>query len=107
MGQLLAGFIQDESQDMQTRQWVFKYYGSSSRAIYTLFEVTLAGCWPNYFRTLVHEVSGYWVLFAIIYITFVVFAVIRIITAIFLKETLFVAQSDAEMMIRENWRMKE
>merc|ERR1719498_2336728 len=83
--EFLQGFIRDEEQSLQWRLWVFKYYGTSLRAIYTLFEVTLAGCWPNYFRPLIEKVNGLWVLFSLLYISMVVFAVIRIITAIFLK----------------------
>jgi hypothetical protein len=104
--EVLKDFIRDESNDMQWRLWVFRYYGTSSRAIYTLFEVTLAGCWPTYFRPLIEQVSGRFVVFVVLYIAGVVFAVIRIITAIFLRETLRVASDDAEMMLTEETRKK-
>jgi len=61
----------------------------------------MAGCWPNYFRPLIEKVSGWYALFAVAYVTLVVFAVIRIITAIFLKQTLQAANSDMEMMVNE------
>lgn len=98
---LLKGVIQDPSGDMVLRKWLFNHYGSSFRASYTLFEVTMAGCWPQYFRPLIEQVSGYYSIFAVVYISIVVFAVIRIITAIFLKQTLQVAGNDADMVVIE------
>jgi hypothetical protein len=91
---LLEGFITNPENDLTQRKWVFKYYGTAGRAIYTLFEVTLAGCWPNYIRPLIDHVSAWYILFAVLYISMVVFAIIRIITAIFLKETLLIAGAD-------------
>lgn len=102
--ELLKEFIRDSSADMTLRLWVWNYYGTSTRAIYTLFEVTLAGCWPRYFRPLIENISGWYVLFSVLYITLVVFAIIRIITALFLKETLTIAGNDAEMMVNEQMK---
>merc|ERR1719199_1117268 len=98
---ILKSTIQDAAVDHSLRLWCFRYYGSSLRAIYTLFEVTLAGCWPNYFRPLIEKVNGWYAVFAVVYITIVVFAVIRIITALFLKKTLSVANNDADMQVAE------
>lgn len=98
---VLTDVIRDDAVDHALRVWLFRHYGSSGRAIYTVFEVTLAGCWPNYFRPLIEKVSVWYVLFSIFYITIVVFAVIRIITAMFLKKTLQAASSDAEMLVQE------
>merc|ERR1712060_521793 len=67
----------------------------------------MAGCWPNYFRPLIHEVSGWFWVFAVAYVSLVVFAIIRIISAIFLKETLIIASHDAEMMVHEKSKQKE
>merc|ERR1719316_873329 len=86
--EMLKEFIRDSNRSMEWRYWVFRHYGTSSRAVYTLFEVTLSGCWPTYFRPLIDKVSVWYAVFAIFYVTMVVFAVIRIITALFLKKTL-------------------
>jgi len=95
---LLKGTIQDNTHGHELQTWLFRYYGSSLRATYTLFEVTLSGCWPNYFRPLIERVSGWYAIFVLIYISIVVFAVLRIITALFLKQTLTVAGNDADMV---------
>lgn len=98
---LLKDVIQNPSQDQDLRMWLFQHYGSSGRSIYTVFEITFAGNWPNYLRPLIEKVNAWYVVFVLVYITIVVFAVIRIITAIFLKKTLQAASSDAEMMVHE------
>lgn len=98
---LLKTVVQNTDEDYNLRVWIYRHYGSIVRASYTLFEVTLAGCWPQYFRPLIEHVSVFYGVFAVAYITIVVFAVIRIITAIFLKETLQVASTDSEMMVNE------
>jgi Ca2+-binding EF-hand superfamily protein len=103
----LSNFIRDHNNDLQWRQWAFRYYGSSVRAIYTLFEVTLAGCWPTYFRPLIEKISPWYAIFVTTYISVVFFAIIRIITALFLKDTLNVAQSDKEMQINDRQKQTE
>merc|ERR1712087_451152 len=92
--QSLTSFVQDASNDFETRVWVNRMYGSSTKAYYTMFEVTLSGGWPNYVRPLVEKVSPWYAVFYLVYVVCVVFALIRIITALFLKSTLSVAAED-------------
>jgi len=99
--ELLKEYIRDTDRSVEMRSWVYQYYGTSSRAIFTMFELTLSGCWPNYFRPLIENVSGFFVIFTVMYISGVVFAINTIIKALFLKETLVIASNDAEMMINE------
>jgi hypothetical protein len=103
----LQDFIVEPANNYTTRVWVNKYYGNSMNAIYTIFEVTLAGCWPQYLRPLVEQVSGFYVIFNLVYISVVVFAVTRIITALFLKETLQVASNDAEAQANDQGRKRK
>merc|ERR1712151_1357092 len=93
--------LNDEFVDHETKLWVWLHYGTSSRAVYTMFEVTLSGCWPNYIRPLLDTAGWGYACFFALYVVFVVFAVTRIITAIFLKETMDACNSDKEMMITE------
>jgi len=60
----------------------------------------MSGCWPNYVRKLVEEVHAIYAVFFFFYVSFVIFAVTRIISALFLRDTLQVAQNDEAMMIR-------
>jgi len=68
---------------------------------------TFSGGWPTYARRLVEEVSATYAVFFIVYIITVTFAMFRIITALFLRDTLALASSDAEMAIQEKMRQKE
>ncbi|CAJ1361426.1 unnamed protein product [Effrenium voratum] len=106
MGNLLQDFINDESKDIDQRIWMWQHYGTAYRAIYTMYEMTFAGNWPNYARPVLENVSHVFSIFYIVYITFIVFAVIRVITAIFLRETLEAANNDAELMVQEGLRRK-
>jgi len=102
MCQILSAFILDESNaDHEMKQWAFRYYGSSFRALWTVFEVTFSGGWPNYARPLVENVDAYYAVFFAAYIMGVVVATVRIVFALFLKDTLQSASSDAEMVVAE------
>merc|ERR1711879_929112 len=72
-----------------------------------MFEMTLSGCWPNYVRPLVDNVSHWFAVYFIIYVSWVVFAVTRIITAIFLKSTMDNQLIDDEVMASGHLRQKE
>ncbi|CAJ1450210.1 unnamed protein product, partial [Effrenium voratum] len=104
LSQALQSYILDGSQPAEERQWVYDMFGDSARALYTMFEVTHSGCWPNYARPLIAGVSPWFALFFMVYVALIVFAIIRIISAIFLKETLHVASNDAVMVVQERMR---
>jgi len=102
--QMLQNHIEDQSLDYDIRNWLYKQYGTSTRALYTLFEMTFSGCWPNYVEPVIEQVSAWYAVPFGLYVTVVVFAVIRIITALFIKETLAVAASDHNYQIQERMR---
>jgi len=101
LGGLLHGFTVDPTSDPDLQLWTWRHYGTASRAIYTMFEITFAGSWPLYARPVIEDIAVGYSLFFVAYIVFVVFAVIRVISAIFLKETLDAAQNDAQLVVRE------
>ncbi|CAE7218006.1 unnamed protein product [Symbiodinium natans] len=93
-------------------------YGTAYRALYTLYEITFAGNWPTNVRPVLEKVSHAYVIFFLLYVTVIVFAVIskwnitkvlapeQVITAIFLKDTLDAAHNDAENLILDKMRKK-
>ncbi|OLP75842.1 hypothetical protein AK812_SmicGene44300, partial [Symbiodinium microadriaticum] len=135
------------------REWLFIRYGSFFRAMYTMFEITFSGGWPNLVRPLVDEVSILFVIpglsithwaeslafteangmlesycglgldaeftdFAVfgpdsrvggkpsglrtlIYVVAIVFAALRLITALFVRSTMQVLNDDAAAAILE------
>jgi len=101
LAQTLQHFTLDESNSMAHRQWVYQHYGDGLRSLWTVFEFTFSGCWPNYVRPLVEDVSVVYAPIFAVYVTVVIFAMSRIISALFLKETLQHASTDTEMMVRD------
>eukprot|EP00438_Fugacium_kawagutii_P033211 Skav210556 [mRNA] locus=scaffold2699:110328:117314:- [translate_table: standard] len=61
-------------------------------------DAEVAGNWPVNARPVLEKVSHAFVIFYFLYITIIVFAVIRVISAIFLKDTLDEAHNDAQQM---------
>jgi len=51
-----------------------------------MFEITHSGSWPAVVRPIVERVNAWYAVLFLTYITLVVFAVIRIVTALFLKD---------------------
>merc|ERR1712008_94826 len=102
--QTLHDFIIDEHNDLATRIWVHRMYGSGHRSLYSVFEMTFSGCWPNYVRRVIEEVNPLYVIFFVLYIMVIFFGMIRIISALFLKETLAQASHDTETMVLERQR---
>merc|ERR1719188_2550932 len=95
------------SVDGPSKEWVYNMYGTSSKSLYTVFELTFSGCWPNYARKLVEDVSPFYAVFFVVYIVAVTFAMFRIITALFLRDTLALASSDAETAVQEKIKQRE
>ena len=69
-----------------------------------------SGCgprnWPTNARPVLERVSQAFVIFYLLYITIIVFAVIRVISAIFLKDTLDEAHNDAQHLVLDRIRKK-
>jgi len=103
--QMIAHPINDESMDPNIREQLWNMFGTTTASMFTMFEITFSGCWPNYSRSLINDISVWYRVFFIIYVSLVVFAMLRIITALFIKETLQAAASDAGFMINE--KLKE
>jgi len=97
MAQLLNSYITNESNNLETRKWVYRHYGTASRAAWTVLEATLSGGWPNYARLLVMEVSPLWALWWFFYVFVVIFAVIRVMGALFLTASMKAANDDEDM----------
>merc|ERR1712045_835217 len=101
LSQTLHKFIVDDIEDKEIRIWVNKMYGSALKSLYTMFELTFSGCWPNYARPLIEDVSGYYALFFVAYVVAIIFVLTRIVSALFLKETFYQATAASEIMVRE------
>jgi hypothetical protein len=72
-----------------------------------MFEATLSGGWPNYARPVIEKASFLYGFLWTVYVVTVVFAVIRVITALFLRATLTAASHDEEMMVISKMKERE
>ncbi|CAE7442092.1 Cacna1s, partial [Symbiodinium microadriaticum] len=107
MSQLLVEHVLDTTADEENRRWVYNYYGNAIKATYSVFEATFSGSWPLLARPLIHEVSEWFCLFWIAYQVVIGFAVMRVIGALFLNETIRAANSDGEAEVLRKMKEKE
>jgi len=91
---MVTPYIEDDRYDLELRLFLWGRFGTWFRAMFTIFEITMAPGGFLAYRRLHEEVSPTLGAFLIVYVAAVTFAVVRIITAIFLKETLSATQRD-------------
>merc|ERR1711957_621264 len=72
----------------------------------TLFEVTLAN-WVRVCRLLMQNVSPYWSIFFITYKCFMGFAVMKVISGVFMHETFQAAATDDDIMVIQRKRLMD
>merc|ERR550514_249253 len=99
---LVHSFIMDPSEDAVIRQDCYDNFGRFSHSLITIWEITLAtGSWAKTGRLLIFNVSEWYVLFFVPYVWTVSFAILRVVSALFIKETLQAAASDPEVALVE------
>jgi len=101
--QLLNGYIVGKDGIEEHRREVFLYFGTFTRTMLTMFEITLAN-WVPSCRTLVEYVGEYYMIFYIVYRCMFCFAVLKVIAAVFITETNRVLASDDELTILKSRR---
>mmetsp|Transcript_3177 Transcript_3177/g.7143 ORF Transcript_3177/g.7143 Transcript_3177/m.7143 type:complete len:295 (+) Transcript_3177:256-1140(+) len=85
------------------RHSVFRYFGTFSKSVLTMFEITLAN-WIPVTRTVTEYVSEWYVVVALSHKFFIGFAVVTVVTGVFLQETFKVAMTDDTIMMRQRER---
>lgn len=116
MTQVLVDIIADPQIESAVRHQCFHYFGRWSFSMLTMYQITLApAAWGPIGRLLIFEVSSAFAIFFVLYGWLVSFAVVKVIGAMFLKQTLAAAAGDGEVAIierlmqkqKDNKRMKE
>ncbi|CAE8681955.1 unnamed protein product [Polarella glacialis] len=97
---LARDYIEDESNDLLRRKEVFMFYGTFTRTFLTMFEILFAN-WAPACRVLVENVSEWFSLFFLVYRCFIGFAVINVLSAVFVQQTLKTATSDEELSFKQ------
>jgi voltage-gated sodium channel len=101
MAEGLGEFIEDDTNPISDRTWAWERFGTSAKAIYTMFESTFTGTWTANSRKLVEDISAAFVIFWVPYVVLMNFAVMRVIAALFLKQVMALASADQEMAARQ------
>eukprot|EP00930_Biecheleria_cincta_P071027 TRINITY_DN58587_c0_g1_i1.p1 TRINITY_DN58587_c0_g1~~TRINITY_DN58587_c0_g1_i1.p1 ORF type:complete len:607 (+),score=88.77 TRINITY_DN58587_c0_g1_i1:101-1921(+) len=97
---LVQSFIEDPDADLKLRIEVFMYYGTFSRTFLSMFEILFAN-WSPPCRILTENVSETFSLFFLIYRCVLGFAVINVVNAVFVQQTMKTASSDEELAYRQ------
>merc|ERR1712039_1164013 len=107
MVQITIEFIEDESNAYDKRVWVYEHFGTSARSAYTMFEATFSAGWVPVARTLIEDVNSFLGIFWVLYIILINFTVMRVVAAIFLKQTMSAANDDAERVAMATMKDRE
>ena len=99
----LSRKAQEASTPDGERQELFAYFGTFSRSMLSMFEITL-GNWPVVARILQDNVAEAYMLWSIAHKITIGFALVGILNAVFMQETFKVASSDDEIMMRQKRR---
>ena len=94
LNQIIHGSYCNNSQySYEDRQAVYHYFGTFSRAMLSMFELSM-GNFPPIVWLLSEKVTSWFILFCLLHKLTVGFAVIGVINAVFIQETFNVANQD-------------
>lgn len=97
---LCFDFIKDPEINEDVRRDVFLYYGTFSRTTLSMFEIMFAN-WSPPCRVLVESVSEYFAIFFLVYRCILGFAVLNVVNAVFVQQTMKTASSDEELAFKQ------
>jgi Ca2+-binding EF-hand superfamily protein len=97
---LVAVYFAGDDQPLEERQELYIFFGTFSRATFSMFELTFAN-WPPIARLLSERVSQWFMLFMMIYKMTLGFCLVGVVNGVFMQETLNVASLDDHIMLRK------
>ncbi|CAE7757934.1 Catsper1, partial [Symbiodinium sp. CCMP2456] len=100
---LCRDFINDENQSLQVREDVFRYYGTFSRTFLSMFELLFAN-WSPPCRVLVENISEWFSVYFLLYRCVLGYAVLNVVSAVFVQQTMKTASSDEELAFKQKER---
>jgi len=101
--QLCHVYILDEHTGETSRHQLYHYFGTFSKAMMTMFELSLAN-WVIVARVVAEDVGEIFAFIILGYVLFLVFAVTKVITAAFIIETHRVVADTLELVVLEKER---
>lgn len=101
--QFVQEYLVDDTLTPDDHILIYQYFGSFSRTMLTTYEVTF-GNWGISCRVLVEHVSEWFGVFYIAYRCLFLFAVLKVIAAVFITETNRVLEHDDELTVIKSSR---
>lgn len=102
----VSHFFMEDKVDHESKILIFKYSGTYSRTMLTMFELLFAN-WIVPTRVFVEHVSEWFSLAFVIYRLLVGFAVLNVVNAVFVQSTMKVAQQDDEFVEEQKRKASE
>jgi len=106
MNHILADFIADGTKSRKDRVECFKYFGTFTKSMLSMFQVTF-GDWVPICRFLHEKVDERFALFFVCYQFGMGVAVLRIVYGVFLHVTFRCAHTDEDLMIAQESRAQQ
>ncbi|CAE7352898.1 unnamed protein product [Symbiodinium sp. CCMP2456] len=101
LGLLVENYLlHDSAAPVQAKEEVFRYYGTFTRTYLTTFEIMFAN-WAPSCRVLVDNISEWFTVFFLVYRCIFGFAVLNVVSAVFIQQTMKTASSDEELAFRQ------
>jgi hypothetical protein len=92
--------------EIASQHRIFEYFGTFSRSLLSMFEITLAN-WPPVARLLVEDVSEWFMLGVLLHKLTIGFAVLGVINGVILQETFKASSMDDVLMVRQHLRAEK
>lgn len=97
---LVREYLNDDTKPLQIRQQVWDYYGTFTRTFLTMFEILFAN-WGPPCRVLVDYVDEAFSLFFLVYRCMIGYAVLNVVNAVFVQQTLLMAANDEDLAFKQ------
>lgn len=97
---LARDFITDAEQPLDLRLEVFQYYGTFTRTFLSMFEILFAN-WAPPCRAVVEAISEWFSVFFLLYRCVLGFAVLNVVNAVFVQQTMKTASSDEDLAFKQ------
>jgi hypothetical protein len=100
---LHESYFSQSQYSYEDRQAVYRYFGTFSRAMLSMFELSM-GNFPPIVWLLSEKVTSWFILFCLLHKLTVGFAVVGVINAVFIQETFKIANQDNYILKRQRER---
>jgi len=104
--QFAQEYLVDLSNPKEKREELYKYYGTFTRAFITMFEIHMAN-WATPCRVFMETLGEVWGDFFVFYRCIMGFALMSVIGAVFVQQTMSVVQNDNDIMILKKQKEAE